>query len=251
VGKGTAALARQLLQISRSRPSNWLALGHVKVFISHSSLDKWIARRISQDLEALGATTFLDEKDLETGDSVDDAIQEHLSECDEIVMVLSPAALASHWVLLEIGGARALGMRLVPILLHVGPNDLPSPLGKGLARDLNDIERYYDEVAKRLLGQAAPQPQQTPRSPATSQAEAASRRRRTFSVGDLVRIPDQPQPQFVTPGNQSVAWKDEMTTHAGKTATVTLVDDDRTVLLDVSPTWWWAMDWLEPVQSHQ
>jgi hypothetical protein len=34
----------------------------VKVFISHSSLDKWIARRIAADLADLGIETFLDEK---------------------------------------------------------------------------------------------------------------------------------------------------------------------------------------------
>jgi TIR domain len=220
----------------------------LKVFISHSSLDKWIARRVSKDLEALGATTFLDEKDIETGDSIDDAIQEHLSECDEILMILSPAALSSHWVLLEIGGAKALGMRLIPILLHVGPNDLPAPLGKGLARDLNDIEKYYEEVTRRLHGRALPEAPRPRRSAATSRAEAASRKRRTFGVGDLVRIPDQPQPAFITPATQRVAWKDGMTAHAGKTATVTFVDEDRTVRLDVSPSWWWAMDWLDPLE---
>jgi hypothetical protein len=127
---------------------------HVKVFISHSTTDQWIARRISQDLAAIGVATFLDEKDIETGDSIDEEIQKHLAECDELLMLLSPAAIKSHWVLVEIGGARALKKRLVPIMLHIGPNDLPAPISKGLARDLNDIEKYYAEVKARIADAA-------------------------------------------------------------------------------------------------
>jgi TIR domain len=102
----------------------------MKVFISHSSVDKWVARRISQDLQAMGIETFLDEKDIETGDSFDDSIQEQLRESDELLMLLSPAALQSTWVVMEIGGAKVLGKRLIPILLHVGVNEMPSPLTK-------------------------------------------------------------------------------------------------------------------------
>lgn len=231
----------------------------MRIFISHSSQDQWIARRISQDLEGVGAETFLDEKDLETGDSIDEAIQAHLKECEELVMILSPAALSSHWVLLEIGSAKALGLRLVPILLHVGPNDLPPPLGKGLARNINDIDKYYSEVRKRLAGTPVPdRPVRrlriSPRRPigaesAEESAASASRALRTFKVGDLVRIPAQTQNDFVTQNGELVSWVDDMTPHLGKTATVTVVDDDRTVGLDVAEQRWWAMDWLEPAPS--
>ena len=50
----------------------------MKIFISHSSKDKWAARRISQDLNGLGAETFLDEKDIKTGESIDESIKKHL-----------------------------------------------------------------------------------------------------------------------------------------------------------------------------
>ena len=41
----------------------------MKIFISHSSYDKWVARQISHRLIEKGHTTFLDEKDIKTGDS--------------------------------------------------------------------------------------------------------------------------------------------------------------------------------------
>jgi hypothetical protein len=218
----------------------------MKVFIAHSSTDRWIARRISQDLIALGVTTFLDEKDIETGDSIDEAIHKHLTECDELLILLSPAALKSHWVLVEIGGGRALEKRLVPIMLQIGPNDLPAPISKGLARDLNEIEKYYEEVKARVAGTA--QPAQTSvrtTTQATRRAVASARTRRTFKVGDVVRIPEQPQSNFN--GTKGlVRWKGEMDAFLGRTGTVTYADDDRTVILDTTGGWWWAMDWLEP-----
>jgi hypothetical protein len=246
----------------------------MKVFISHSSLDQYVARTISSELERRGIETFLDAKDIETGDSLDDSIDGQLKDCDELLMLLSPAALKSHWVLLEVGGAKALNKRLIPILIHVGPNDLPPPLAKGLARDLNEIERYFDEVQARADGDIAygrlidedPYPSDDEKNEAVDltedgnlyeptddemkaaeAAQAESRARRTFEQGDLVRIPEQPQETFVTQFGMGIRWTDDMTQHAGKTATVMRADPDRTVLLDVERAKWWAMDWLEPV----
>ncbi|HEY1450767.1 MAG TPA: TIR domain-containing protein [Solirubrobacteraceae bacterium] len=247
----------------------------VKVFISHSSLDQYIARTISAELERRGVETFLDAKDIETGDSLDDSIDGQLESCDELLMLLSPAALSSHWVLLEVGGAKALKKRLIPILIHVGPNDLPPPLAKGLARDLNEIERYFDEAQGRATAEAsggAPAPDEaiddelyddeiedfddsnldaptTDEMMAAERAEAEGRARRTFGVGDLVRIPEQPQEAFVSPWGMAIRWTDDMTRYAGRTATVTRADPDRTVRLDVDRVKWWAMDWLEPANT--
>src|ERR1044072_8672601 len=121
----------------------------MKIFISHSSQDKWVARKISEDLNRIGIETFLDEKDIGTGESIDDAIGQHLLESDELLIIISPASLSSQWVFVEIGGAKALGKRLVPILFHVGANELPPLLSRFLARDLNDIQTYYDEAKNR------------------------------------------------------------------------------------------------------
>lgn len=105
----------------------------MKIFISHSSVDQWVARRISQDLIDLGIDTFLDEKDIETGQSIDDTVTDNLRDCDELVLILSPTALRSHWVLIEVGGAKVLGKRVVPILLGVTPNAIPQPDLEGLS----------------------------------------------------------------------------------------------------------------------
>src|SRR6267378_5040048 len=119
----------------------------MKIFISHSSYDKWTARQISRQLEDQQHQTFLDEKDIKTGDSIDASIQEHLKDSDHLLIIISPVSLKSHWVFIEIGSAKALGKRIVPILFHIEPNEVPNAISQLLARDINDIDIYYKELA--------------------------------------------------------------------------------------------------------
>ncbi len=45
-----------------------------RVFISHSSVDTWVARQIARYIEECGASTFLDEADIEYGDDFEERI---------------------------------------------------------------------------------------------------------------------------------------------------------------------------------
>jgi hypothetical protein len=185
----------------------------MKVFISHSSQDKWVARKISEDLNRAGIETFLDEKDIVTGESIDETISQHLVESDELLIIISPASLTSQWVFLEIGGAKALGKRLVPILFHVGANELPALLSRYLARDLNDIEIYYQEAKKR-----ATSPKAVP--PAKRKPEKIRRPRlQQISPGDRVRIAElselTDEQKLIPP-----TWVSSMDQYAGMTANV-------------------------------
>jgi hypothetical protein len=222
----------------------------VRIFISHSKRDRWVAKRISEDLIERGLETFLDEKDIETGASIKEAIQGHLEDCDEALLLLSPMALKSEWVLIEIGGARALRKRLVPILFHVGANDLPDVLRDGLARDLNEIDAYYEEVVQRARhGEEEPSPVLTG-DQGESQPEPSRRPPLSaFEVGDLVHVPEQPQPIAELPNGMILSWNDRMTAYAGKRAAITHVNPNQAVRLDVDGgNWWWAQDWLESVE---
>lgn len=210
----------------------------MKIFISHASLDKWAARRISNELNAIGAKTFLDEKDIETGDSIDSEIRKHLKSSDEVLILLSPASVKSHWVLVEVGGAQALEKRLVPILLYLGANDIPSPINKTLARDINSIEAYYEELKKRI-GNPQPAPTYVPRARVPVHTPTT-----VFKVGDKVQIASMPQPRAARE-KYVINWKPEMDQFCGKTAVVVDADTDRTVHLDIdSGEDWWAMEWL-------
>lgn len=219
----------------------------MKIFISHSSRDRWVARRISEDLNNLGIETFLDEKDILTGESIDDAIGQHLIESDELLVIISPASLNSQWVFVEIGGAKALSKRLVPILFHVGANELPSILTRYLARDINDIETYYNEAKKRM---AHPQLSQAPKS---KDEKPRRRMKPALSVGDKVKIAEL---NDLTDKQKSILplWVDEMDEFAGKEARVVEIrtktpEAGQICKLDIdSGRFGWASIWLQKLK---
>src|SRR5437867_12476253 len=89
------------------------------VFVSHSSLDAWIARVLVEKIEALGAECWLDEKDLSGGDVIAAEIIRGINACDEAVILISPNSVKSQWVPFEIGGVRAQHKRVTPLLNNV------------------------------------------------------------------------------------------------------------------------------------
>jgi hypothetical protein len=211
----------------------------MKIFISHSSRDKWIAGKIAKDIEAFSIETFLDEKDLEVGDDLDDIVDVHLQTCDELLILLSPSSVASPWVLVEIGGAKALGKRIAPILLHLGANDIPSPITKKLALDINNIERYYDQLKARKVGLAPPK-------------RSAARRSLNIKVGDVVKFPTQPPADYETP-EVYVTWENDDCKLLGETAMVVDVDqDDGTFKVDIDgASNWFAPTWVSKVSDKE
>ena len=214
----------------------------MKTFISHSSRDKWIARKLSEELVGLDCETFLDEKDIYTGESIDETIHDHLNECDDFLLLLSPDSIKSHWVLIELGGALALKKRIVIILLYLDPNDIPQPISKYLARDINDIEKYYSEVTKRLS-----QPERALPPKEKPKPKPKPKPRPNFSVGDRVQLISTPQPDT----SLKVGWGSDrgMDRYCGITATISEVVDeaDAVKIEEDGNEFWWAFDWLTPI----
>jgi len=214
----------------------------MKVFISHSSRDKWIARKLSEEILQLGCETFLDEKDIETGESIDESIHEHLTDSDDFLLLLTPDSVKSQWVLIELGGALALKKKIVIILLYLGANEIPKPITKYLARDINDIEKYYDEINKRLSGKKIV----TQKTKIAK--EPPARKRKTISVGDIVRLISTPQSDT----HHIVGWSDEkMNRLCGQEVTVSKVDNSVGFIQieeDNSSTYW-ALEWVTKVDS--
>jgi hypothetical protein len=202
----------------------------MKVFISHASADKRIARRIADELHAIGVDTFLDENNLSTGDDFEHTIQRELARCDDFLVLLTKRSIGREWVLIELGGALALRKRIVPILHLIEPEQIPGAIGKNLARRLSDIGRYYDELRER-----------PPQS-------ARSARRRRYAVGQRVRIVGG-NGEAVRDNARDINWlSPEMDAFKGRQAVVREIDEaDRTVRLDVDGMrYWWAVEWLMP-----
>jgi hypothetical protein len=214
--------------------------GKVKIFISHSSYDRWVARKISEDLQRCGIETFLDEKDIETGESIDTSIGGHLKDCSELLILLSPASLKSHWIFIELGGAQILGKKIVPILFHVGANEIPSPINKYLARDINEIEKYYTEAKKRSKQKVA----KKATIPKAKKKVVASGKRK-LKKGDTVEIVNS-RVLMDSEKARPPKWVPQMDKYSEQKATVTQVLKNKNLVkLDVDhEEFTWHQDWL-------
>src|SRR6266849_8198121 len=120
------------------------------VFISHSSLDAWIARVMAEKIQSIGVDCWLDEKDLEGGDVIPDEIIRGIDACQEAIVLISPNSVNSQWVSFEIGGVRAQHKRVTPILNNVRPDDM-APMKDIKSIDLNKFELFLSQLKRRVV----------------------------------------------------------------------------------------------------
>lgn len=213
----------------------------MKVFISYSSMDSWIADKVAVDIQGLGIEVFHDRKDVETGDDIDDVIRDQIVSSSEMLALISHAALQSHWVMMEFGAARTLRKRLVPILVGLSPNELPQPINRHLARDLNQIERYYDELRERMRTGEPLDPPALILPPPSGPLDPD-----LIGIGSPVAIADR-----VVDPERFPVLNDDMRQYLGLDATVIGLGWQglgvKTFRLDVDDgTFYWADRWLVP-----
>ncbi|MGI9012871.1 MAG: toll/interleukin-1 receptor domain-containing protein [Phycisphaerales bacterium] len=123
-----------------------------QVFVSHSGADKWLAVTLCEKIEATGATTFRDDRDIAGGDDIPDEIRRQIKQSREVVVLVTPHSWDRQWVLIEIGGAWAWSkkMRIVPIRYHVEVDRVPEIIRQKNAYTLNDVDKYLKELGKRV-----------------------------------------------------------------------------------------------------
>lgn len=129
------------------------AKDHYRVFFSHAHKDRWIAKQCVRLIEETGAgqvRVFLDEWEIEVGQSIPDSVRTNIEQCDEFVVLLSPYSKDRPWVLAEIGAAWGLQKPIMVIVDKVGPKQMPEIINSHKAIDLNDFDEYRDQLSKRV-----------------------------------------------------------------------------------------------------
>ena len=76
----------------------WVADRKLKIFISHSRDEEWLAHMIAAELDAIGTDPRYYEAN-ETGTPIDARVRAEIEGCDEFMILLTPTSLWSHWVL--------------------------------------------------------------------------------------------------------------------------------------------------------
>ncbi|PZN70258.1 MAG: hypothetical protein DM484_28630 [Candidatus Methylumidiphilus alinenensis] len=125
-------------------------------FISHSSEDTWIAKKLSFDFRNAGADTFLDEEQIAVGANFESDILSALRKANELVVLITPWALSRPYVWLEIGAAWYKGIPIIVLLLGMTASEfqekanIPVELKKRNLIKLNDVDRYVVELTERV-----------------------------------------------------------------------------------------------------
>ena len=123
-----------------------------QVFVSHATADKWIATIFCEKIDATGATSFRDDRDINGGDSIPDSIRTAIQVSRELVVLLTPDSIERPWVLLEVGAAwgRRKDYRIVPVLCHVTFDAIPDIIEGKRAFHINDFDTYLLELKRRV-----------------------------------------------------------------------------------------------------
>jgi len=100
----------------------------IGVFISHNHQDKTFVRRLGADLAAHGVRPWIDEAEINIGDSLISKIAAAIDEMNYFAVVLSTRSVASAWVQQELEQALTSQLaerkvRVLPLLLE--PCDIP------------------------------------------------------------------------------------------------------------------------------
>jgi hypothetical protein len=116
---------------AESPPSPWRSIvlpearpdRRLGFFISHSSKDKEIARRISEAIRALGLKVFFDEWSIDASDSIVQKISQEIVKHDTVALLLSPNSVDSRWVQKELDAAlmaqlSGADVKVLPLLVE-------------------------------------------------------------------------------------------------------------------------------------
>ena len=128
------------------------------IFLSHNHADKPFARKLAADLRRSGHNVWIDEAEINIGDSLIEKIRDGLDDVDYVAALLSSNSIESEWVKkeLDIASNREIDEKRVivlPLLLEKVP--LPGFLKGKFYGDFCDKDQYQDTF-DLLLRKLAP-----------------------------------------------------------------------------------------------
>jgi hypothetical protein len=119
------------------------------IFLSHNHNDKPFVRQLAADLRAEGVNVWLDEAEINVGDSLIRKISSGIYEMDYLGAVLSPDSVKSPWVREELEQALHIQIseayvKVLPILLH--DCELPGFLLDKVYADFRNSDNYQEAL---------------------------------------------------------------------------------------------------------
>ena len=89
-----------------------------QVFLAHAEADAEVMQQILGRLQREGLTVWTSATDIRSGEDFQQAIHRGIERADNLVYLLSPAAIASEFCQQELDYARSLNKRVIPVLVN-------------------------------------------------------------------------------------------------------------------------------------
>ena len=127
-------------------------LESLDVFISYSRGDSDLARKLNNELQLQGKTTWFDQESIASGSDFAREIEQGIQSSDNFLFILSPQAINSPYCTMEVEYAANLNKRFVT-LLHRSVNsaDLHPELAKVQWIDFNQNDRDFNTNFNQLV----------------------------------------------------------------------------------------------------
>lgn len=127
-------------------------LESLDVFISYSRGDSDLARKLNNELQLQGKTTWFDQESIASGSDFAREIEQGIQSSDNFLFILSPQAINSPYCAMEVEYAANLNKRFVT-LLHRSVNsaDLHPELAKVQWIDFNQNDRDFNANFNQLV----------------------------------------------------------------------------------------------------
>jgi hypothetical protein len=85
-------------------------------FVSYARVDSPFAHRLAADLKSNGANVWIDHHEIRPGRQWDREVEQALTACSEVLVILSPAAIGNNNVMDEVGYALQHRKTVIPVL---------------------------------------------------------------------------------------------------------------------------------------
>ena len=153
------------------------------VFLCHNSKDKPFVRELADRLKSDGVRVWLDEAELNIGDSLIEKISGGIEDMEYVAVIISKNSIESGWVQKEISLAMSkeiagLGVAVLPIL--VDKCNLPEALADKFYADFTSRENYEDEYSKLLRAMGVV-------SASKAESQNRTRSKQKISISDSIR----------------------------------------------------------------
>jgi len=130
--------------VTATKVAAWAPLS---AFLSHSSKDKEIVRRLWARLTEVGhIDIFLDEREVGVADVLAPTLKDNICQSDFLIAVCSSHSRESQWFWKEVEWAEELGVAVVPVRLDDSP--MPEQFDDLIYADLRELHCFEQEAMR-------------------------------------------------------------------------------------------------------